>query len=70
MITAGDLLDADEDGAAARQRFDELQGRAREAGGELRRVSSGFVFQRGTAIRHVLDLENIAALLKARESQR
>lgn len=63
MITTEDLEDQDEDGAAARQRFEALQHRAQQAGHELRRTSGGFVLRRGTASRHTHDLEAIAALL-------
>jgi hypothetical protein len=66
MITVGDLDDADEDGQAARARFEELQDRAQNAGHELRRTSSGFVLRRGMASRHTPDLDVISQLLKAR----
>jgi hypothetical protein len=66
VITAEDLMDPDEDGAVGRQRFEELQARAQNAGHELRRTASGFLLQHGTASRHTPDLEVIAALLKRR----
>lgn len=56
-------MDPDEDGAAARARFDALEAKARDAGHELRRTASGFVLRRGTASRHTHDLEAVAALL-------
>lgn len=63
MITLVDLEDPDEDGTAARARFDALQARARDAGHELCCTARGFVLRRGTASRHTHDLEAIAALL-------
>jgi hypothetical protein len=70
MITVEDLADDDEDGAAARQRFEELQARAAGVGLALTKTSQGFVLVTKTHSRHSQDLEAIAALLTTKKGKR
>lgn len=66
MITVSDLIDDDEDGAAARQQFEDLHALAGKTGHELRRTSGGFLLIKGNYSRHTPDLQTIAAMLKQR----
>lgn len=68
MITSLDLDDVDEDGAAARERFEDLQAKAYAVGLTLTRSSKGFLLVERTVIRHANDLETIATMLKRRST--
>jgi hypothetical protein len=63
MITVDDLDDANEDDAAARQCFADLQAKAQASGHTLTRTANGFMLKAGAVSRHAGDLRTIAALL-------
>lgn len=63
MITIADLQDDDEDGAAAREYFAQLQVKAAAVGLTLTRSSNGFILVTKSSSRHTGDLRTIAALL-------
>lgn len=68
MITIADMEDPDEDGAAARERFEALKAKAAAVGLTLSRSSRGFVLVEKSSSRHSPDLDAIALLLKRRRA--